>query len=177
LKTPGFGDAFTLLWASGAFGVYQLAARATGGRPEDNGALEPFTIALADMFRETSEEAFAAAVALVQEVEADMDDWFEAYDAWLTPVVAGPTPAHGFIDGATPVEALTERLTRHVAFTPIHNACGTPACAIPMGRGPEGLPVGVQIAAGKGREGALLKLAYALEESDPWADKLPGLAA
>jgi amidase len=177
LKSHGFGDAFTLVWASGAFGVYQLAARLGGRPPEDSRLIEPFTIALAELFRSTSEGDFAAAVARIREVEGEVDRWFATYDAWLTPVVGGATPRLGWLKGDVPMDGLIPRLTDHVGFTPIHNAAGTPAAAIPFGRDANGLPIGVQIAAGKGKEALLLRFAYALEESDPWADKKPDLAS
>lgn len=177
LKAEGFSDAFTLVWASGAFGVYQLAARLGGGPPEKTGLIEPFTIGLAELFRATSEADFAAAVARIREVEGEAERWFESYDAWLTPVVGGPTPRLGFLKGDVALETLIARLTDHVGFTPIHNACGTPAMSVPFGRDADGLPLGVQIAAAKGGEALLLRLAYALEESDPWAEDIPPAAA
>lgn len=176
LKAEGFNDAFTLVWASGAFGVYQLAAKLGGGPPEETKLIEPFTIGLAELFRKTSEEKFAAAVARIREVETEVESWFKIYDAWLTPVVGGPTPKLGWLRGDVAMDDLIARLTDQVGFTPIHNACGTPAAAIPMGADENGLPAGVQIAAAKGGEALLLKLAYALEDSDPWADKKPTMA-
>jgi amidase len=176
LKFEGFPDAFVALWASGAFGVYQLAAQLSGGKPEENQTLEPFTIGLAEIFRGLSEEAFAAEIARIKAVEAELDRWFETYDAWLTPIVGAASPKLGELKGDVPFPTLMERLSAYVGYTPLHNACGAPAAAIPFGRTGEGLPVGVQIAAGKWKEPLLLKIAYALEESDPWADDLPPAA-
>lgn len=177
LQAEGFPEAFTALWASGAFGVYQIATELAGAKPEESGLLEPFTMGLAEIFRTTSEETFAAGIARIRAVEAELDRWFETYDAWLTPVVGTVTPKLGFLKGDVPFTELMARLSDYVGYTPLHNACGTPACSVPFGRSAEGLPIGVQIAAGKGKEGLLLKLAYALEESDPWANDLPPLAA
>jgi amidase len=176
LQFAGFTEAFTLLWASGAFTVYQLAAQLTGGKPEEMGVLEPFTLGLAELFRATAEEAFAAQIALIRSAEAELDRFLGTYDAWLTPVVGGAAPKLGFLAGDLPFGDLMVRLADHVGFTPLHNACGTPAASIPFGKDAAGLPIGVQIAAGKGKEALILKLAYALEESDPWADDLPPAA-
>ncbi|NWG70485.1 MAG: 6-aminohexanoate hydrolase [Parvularculaceae bacterium] len=176
LQSEGFPEAFTALWASGAFGIYQVATELAGVKPEESGLLEPFTIGLAELFRSTSEAAFAAGIARIQAVEADVDRWFGRYDAWLTPVVGTVTPKLGFLAGGVPFTELMARLADYVGYTPLHNACGTPAAAIPFGKSAEGLPIGVQIAAGKGREDLLLKVAYALEESDPWARELPAAA-
>ncbi|MEQ1931517.1 MAG: amidase family protein [Parvularculaceae bacterium] len=173
LQFRGFPEAFTALWASGAFGVNRLATQLTGATPEENGALEPFTIGLAGIFRAMSEEDFAAHVALIKTVEAETDPWFATYDAWLTPVVGTTTPRLGFLAGDVAFQDLVARLADYVAYTPLHNACGTPACSIPFGRSAEGLPIGIQLASGRGKEALLLQIAYALEESDPWSGAWP----
>jgi amidase len=55
-----------------------------------------------------------------------------------------------------------------VAFTPLNNASGSPAMAVPMGSTPEGLPVGVQLMARHGDERTLLEVAYELEQAAPF---------
>ncbi len=47
----------------------------------------------------------------------------------------------------------------HAAFTPQANHAGCPALSIPMGLAGNGLPLGLQIIAGRGRDAALLGLA------------------
>ena len=44
-----------------------------------------------------------------------------------------------------------------------HNETGAPAIALPAGRDPEGLPIGVQLAGGFGGEVRLLQVARQLE--------------
>ena len=43
------------------------------------------------------------------------------------------------------------------------------ARSLPLGQSREGLPIGVQFAAGYGQEKRLLELAFELEEAMPWA--------
>jgi aspartyl-tRNA(Asn)/glutamyl-tRNA(Gln) amidotransferase subunit A len=51
----------------------------------------------------------------------------------------------------------------HAAFTPQANHAGVPAVSIPCGRDGAGRPLGLQLIAGAGRDGALIGLAQALE--------------
>ena len=55
-----------------------------------------------------------------------------------------------------------------VAFTPLLNATGEPAISLPLATTSEGLPQGMMLGAGAGREGRLLELALELEEASPW---------
>jgi len=68
-----------------------------------------------------------------------------AYPVLLCPVASVPAWRHGerawIIDGKT-VEYLDA-----VRYTQWFNTLGAPAAVVPVGRSPEGLPIGVQIAA------------------------------
>ncbi|MGH9802337.1 MAG: amidase, partial [Blastocatellia bacterium] len=63
------------------------------------------------------------------------------------------------------------------AYTPLHNACGTPAMSVPLYWTKENLPIGSQFAAWRGGEATLLQLAYELEAARPWAKKHPLVTA
>ena len=62
-----------------------------------------------------------------------------------------------------------DRLLEWVAFTPLQNATGDPAISLPLATTAAGLPQGMMLGAGLGREATLLELAYELEEAVPWA--------
>ena len=51
----------------------------------------------------------------------------------------------------------------HAAFTPQANHAGVPALTIPFGTDGAGRPLGLQLIAGEGQDGALMGLAHALE--------------
>lgn len=95
--------------------------------------------------------------------------FYKGYDAALTPVLAKPTPELGWLDPNQPYEVVIERLVQWANFTPLQNATGDPAVSLPLATGSNGMPIGVQIATGAGREARLLELAYELEEARPFA--------
>lgn len=173
LQTPGGGDAFNALWAQGAHGVYQLAERLAGAPPEQTGLLEPFTIGLAALYRETDPALFEAGAALLREIAGAVDNWFGEYHAWLAPVLGAPPVTLGVVSGDVAFDTLVERLGAYASYTAIHNVAGTPAMSVPVAHTDDGLPLGVQLSAGAGQEALLLRLAYALEEANPWANRLP----
>ncbi len=177
LQKTGAQDAFGLLWGEGAQAIYGLAEQMTGEKPEKTGVLEPWTMALAERFRAAGPAALQAAMLILNELIEEVAAWFKTYDAWLTPVLAGPPPKLGVLRGDVPFETLSNRCNAYVAYTPIHNVAGTPAVSIPFAWTKDGLPIGVQLSAGLGKEATLLRLAYAFEEAHPWADKRPPIAA
>jgi amidase len=70
----------------------------------------------------------------------------------LTPVAELPAVPHGHDAGS-------------IAPTLTFSLGGQPALSIPFGRTPEGLPIGVQVAAAVGRDALVLALGRALERA------------
>ena len=66
-----------------------------------------------------------------------------------------------------------QRLLEWVVFTPWHNASGDPAVSLPLATTPDGLPFGMMLGAGSGREALLLELAYELEQAVPFPTLAP----
>jgi amidase len=90
------------------------------------------------------------------------------YDLVLSPVLGHVTPVLGYLSPELPFPELFQRLTEFVNFTPINNANGSPAIALPMGAATNDLPIGVQFSAAHGDERTLLEIAYELEQANPW---------
>ncbi len=65
------------------------------------------------------------------------------------------------------------RAAEFVPFTPAFNTSGQPAINLPLRWSAEGLPIGVQLVAGYGREDVLIRVASQLEEAAPWAGRRP----
>ncbi|WP_447646963.1 amidase family protein [Nocardioides zeae] len=95
--------------------------------------------------------------------------FFADHDVVLTPTVATVTPQIGHLDPTLDFETVIGRLMDWVAFTPLQNATGEPAISLPLATTADGLPLGVMLAAGRGREATLLEVAYELEEARPFA--------
>jgi amidase len=120
------------------------------------------------------DQQIAAALPMLRAGTALLDGFFQRWDALLTPVVSKPVFKIGMRDQARfSFQALEENLRDYVAYTSLHNICGTPAMSVPLNWDASGLPLGSQFAARAGREAILLELAYELEEARPWTGKRP----
>ena len=64
---------------------------------------------------------------------------------------------------------------RASAFTRAFNVTGQPALSLPLGWPDDGLPRGVQLVAGYGREDVLVRVGAQLEAAAPWAHRRPPL--
>jgi len=116
----------------------------------------------------------AAALPILQAGTAALDRFFQQWDVLLSPVLRTPVFKIGLRDQTKfPFQALEEMLRDYVAYTGLHNICGTTAMSLPLHWDGDGLPLGSQFAARTGDEATLLALAYELEEARPWADKRP----
>jgi amidase len=116
----------------------------------------------------------AEALPILEEGTAALDRFFQEWDVLLTPVVRGPVYKIGRRDQTKlSFEELENILRDYVAYTALHNICGTTAMSVPLHWDSNGLPLGSQFAARTGSEATLLSLAYELEEARPWAGKKP----
>lgn len=98
--------------------------------------------------------------------------WYEGHDILVLPTLATPPPRLGFLTEGN--ETLRRsRLAATIPFTPPFNVTGQPAISIPAHWTSDGLPVGVQLVAGPGREDLILNLAVALERELRWDLRIP----
>ncbi|MGT2829108.1 amidase [Streptococcus hillyeri] len=115
---------------------------------------------------------------------AVMSDFHQTYDLLLTPTVADVAPKHGqftlsktlqenlrqmdtfsMLDQQDLIWQMFEHSLAWTPFTQLQNLTGQPAISLPTFEREDGLPIGVQLAAAKGREDLLLTLAAQLEEN------------
>jgi amidase len=170
-------ESFLTRWMAGQAAALDQLGIVVGGRigPDD---VEPLTWALAEEGGRRTAAQYITAVSQHQLVSRMVAGWFESgFDLLLTPTLGEPPPPLGSFDdsGEEPVAALM-RGAQTAAFTANFNVTGQPAISLPL-HWSEGLPIGVQLAAGFGEEDLLLRVAAQLEEARPWADRVPTAVA
>jgi len=82
--------------------------------------------------------------------------FMQDYDALLSPVLPYVAPLHG--------TSFEPELQKGAGYAQMHNLTGWPAATVRVGTSPEGLPLGVQVAARPWREDVALALVAHLEE-------------
>jgi amidase len=98
------------------------------------------------------------------------------FDLLVTPTVGAPPPELGWFAAAGP-EQEGRRIGAFMPYTAQFNVTGQPAVSLPLHWTEDGLPVGVQLVAAFGREDVLVRVAAALEQAAPWADRRPPVSA
>jgi amidase len=100
----------------------------------------------------------------------------ERHDVLLTPATVTPPPRIGQFQGSSALWTLNQSAGM-VAYFPMWNVTGQPACAVPTGSlASDGLPRAVQLVGRPNDEATLLSLAGQIEAERPWARQRPALA-
>lgn len=97
--------------------------------------------------------------------------WVGDADLVLSPTVLGPPPRVGAWS-ALPGEAAFRAAADYGAFTAVFNLGGQPAASVPVGRCPEGFPIGVQVVGRETRDDWVLAVSRQLEEAFPWGPRV-----
>lgn len=115
-------------------------------------------------------EAQLARTAFYEQARQFMD----GYDLLLTPQM--PCVAWPVYEPPTEIDGRpTPRMFDHLQFTFPFNLTGWPAASVPCGFNSEGLPVALQIVAGKHQDAQCLRAAAAFEAIQPWAERRPSV--
>ncbi len=115
------------------------------------------------------DEALRVRRRLVGEVLAQQ----RGLDGLIGPTMLDPAP---LITDFTDIEKAAEARTRLLRLTYLYDATGQPAISVPCGFTPEGLPIGLQIAAPAWREVDCLRVAHAYQQITDWHLRRPPLA-
>ena len=178
INGPEVTDAFLGYWAVGTVGLTAEIEAMLGKDVKAEDVLEPWTMGLMELGRKRGLfQAVGRATKSFNEAATAMEGVFKNYDVILSPVMRIPPYKLGYHDPRTNFDTLLARVLDEVAYTPLHNACGTPAMSVPLYWTKENLPIGSQFAAWRGGEATLLQLAYELEAARPWAKKHPTVMA
>jgi amidase len=141
--------------------------------------VEPLTWEAAEIGRRITASEYIQAVEGAQAWTRGVAAWWEqGFDLLLTPTLAEPPPRLGEFT-PTPEQRLQGwvRSGPFVTFTQPFNVTGQPAISLPLYFSAAGLPIGVQLVAGYGREDVLLRVAAQLEMARPWAGRRPAVFA
>jgi amidase len=155
--------------------VAEVAAWSTAlGRELGEGDVEPATWRAVEEGRRVTGSEVLEVLTRQQEIARRALSWWNAgsggFDLLLTPTTAEPGPPLGaYKAGYVPGRAS--------AFTRVFNATGQPALSLPLGWPADGLPRGVQLVAGYGREDLLVCVGAQMEAARPWAGRRPPVHA
>lgn len=167
---PGFDNPkamFKTHWWAGAAGAM------AGLAPAEKAKLEPELAQIVEEGCELSILDYTAAMAARTELCLHMRRFHQRYDLLLTPALAVPA----FDVGLLKPPGRPDDDTFWTDWTPFSfpfNLTQQPACSVPCGFTPDGLPVGLQIVAANFREDLVLRAARAYEAARPIDRRPPG---
>jgi Asp-tRNA(Asn)/Glu-tRNA(Gln) amidotransferase A subunit family amidase len=153
---PSFKEAHavhrTIMYGEGARVFAEL-------QRSDRARLSPRLNTLIDEGREIPDSELTRSLERKARLTAELDAYMETFDAVMTPPALGEAPAD-----------LTQ--TGDPAFCTIWSLCGVPAVTIPSGRGPAGLPLGLQIVGLRGSDARVLAAALWCDERIGWRQRI-----
>lgn len=163
---PGYPEAFTTLWSTQAVSLDVPVDR--------RHLLEPLTRYLVELGATVSAATLVGALRALAVFEKTVIRQFSAFDLVLTPGLATATPEIGFYD----LEDAERNFRQQVQVTPFSsfvNVCGLPALALPVMASEKGLPLGVQLIGGPGKDALVLQFAATLEAELSWLGTRPSV--
>lgn len=138
--------------------------------------LDPFNRHLYALASQTEAIDLVLAVEAMQRTARRFFGWMESrnIDVVMSLTTPGGVPELGHFDaqrhGAPEVY---ERFLDQTSYTTLANVTGAPAVSLPLGRTPDGLPVGIQLLGRYGDEAVLLALAAQLEAAHARSPVMP----
>jgi len=172
---PEFIGHFTAIIAADVEATFQ-AFEGLLGRPVGEDEIEPRNAAYRQAGRALGAVAYLQSRAWFGMWARRMADWWSGHDLLVTPTLGAPPPELGWFTADGP-QAEGPRIVSFIPYTAQFNMTGQPAVSLPLHAAPGGLPVGVQLVAGYGREDLLVRVASQLEQAAPWAGRRPRIQA
>ena len=147
------------------------------GAPVDESQLEGMTQLSLQHGRMLSGADYVTALQWMHGFSRRVAQWWAptrdggaGFDVLLCPVLNGPPPPIGWFSDMT---TCYERIGALLHYTAQFNITGQPGISLPLHTFADGMPLGVQLVAGYGREDVLVRLAAQLEQAAPWAGRRP----
>lgn len=175
LRDPEFVSRFVVVYSAYAGWCLEDVRRKTGKVVEESGC-EPATWALAQLSKGNTPADYLMALQHLHVFTRRVREWWEVdgYDVLLTPTIPEPPLELGqFVSTPDNLLDVVFRAAAVVPFVAPFNTTGQPAASLPLHWTDEGLPIGVQLVGGFGREDVLFRLSAQLEEARPWAQRRP----
>jgi amidase len=141
--------------------------------PEQEPLLRPLTRWLSARGNAVSGPEFGLAIGAIRRLAAQALTALAPYDAVLTPTLATPPLPVGALRNDADPEADFEAQKAFTPWTSAWNVTGMPAVSLPLHWTPDGLPVGVMLAARPAEEELLLSLSAQVEAAAAWSDRRP----
>jgi Asp-tRNA(Asn)/Glu-tRNA(Gln) amidotransferase A subunit family amidase len=161
-RPAGLEPARQLWWQLfGIAGGMMLAPMVHGREADLSPILKEFSRGVAAQPTHTGQsllETWIQRDVVRMQVLAQMRD----YPVLLCPVASIPAFRHG--ERSWQIEGKTVAYLDAWSYTEWFNLLGTPAAVVPVGKSPEGLPIGVQIVARPWQEELVIEVAAALED-------------
>lgn len=155
------------------------------GRSVTKADMEPMTWAIYQSGQTILAKDYTAMMHVWDDYSAQMAAFHKTFDLLLTPTTHDVAPKHGQINpspellgklanaekfmSAEQMQLVTEMFSPGLAlnpYTPLANLTGQPAISLPTHQTDQGLPLGIQFIAAKGREDLLLDIAEVFENND-----------
>ena len=137
----------------------------TAGRSEDEiGDMARFMLSLPD----TAAADYIDAAQAVERLKDGYAEFFQKYDALLTPVL--PTPSFKHNQAELLIDGQTVNVMGIMSATTPLSVTGLPGVSMRFGTSHDGMPIGVQIAGNWQAESTILYIASLLEQVSPVRD-------
>jgi aspartyl-tRNA(Asn)/glutamyl-tRNA(Gln) amidotransferase subunit A len=158
-KWPDLGSGEYPLLALQQAGLHALY----GGRLKtDRALIDPDLVVQIEAGAKQTPARLMEVLRLQQAMSRSLSRFFDDYDLLLCPTSPVVAWKQGLLGPAT-IGGRPASARGHAAFTPLFNACGVPACSVPIGR-VNGLPVGIQVVAPRLEDAWVLNIARLIEK-------------
>jgi amidase len=174
LEDQSFAPKFTSLWSTN-MSVAREGVAVLLGREVTKDDFELVNWTMAEYSKRASATDYANAILSTSHYRRAVQQWWaDGWDILLTPTAARvPLPIGSFDNDPNDPMKPMKVAADFVPFTPAFNTSGQPAISLPLHWTADGVPVGMQLVAGYGREDLLIRLASQLEVAMPWAHRRP----
>jgi amidase len=166
---PGYGEDVLMSSALVFAADHAAAAELVPYPPLET--LDPWMRTMVEMGRMVPAHEYAKSMAGLQAMSRRTVAFFDDFDLFVSPTVAGPPPVVGSMAGAGMEDIM--KFWALTPFTALWNTTGQPAVSLPLAMDEANLPVGVQIVGRPTDEATLVRVSAQLEAAMPWIGRRP----